>query len=103
MTAERPKATSPNLAAGAENPATVYQRTTDLTPDPAVGPPLLAPPDAATPLPTAFGRYSVLRALGSGGFGVVYLGHDSQLDRPVAIKVLHAGSATSQPERERFL
>src|SRR6202011_109480 len=42
-------------------------------------------------------------ALGSGGFGAVYLGHDTQLDRPVAIKVLHAGSATSQAEGEQFL
>ncbi|HZY89497.1 MAG TPA: protein kinase, partial [Gemmataceae bacterium] len=33
----------------------------------------------------------------------MYLGHGTQLDRPVAIKVLHAGSATSQADGERFL
>jgi serine/threonine protein kinase/tetratricopeptide (TPR) repeat protein len=38
--------------------------------------------------PAAFGRYVVQRALGAGGFGAVYLGHDTQLNRPVAIKVL---------------
>ena len=104
MTAERREAVSPNLAGGAENPATVPQQTTDLTPDPADGPPTASasPADAAAP-PAAFGRYQVRRALGAGGFGAVYLGHDSQLDRPVAIKVLHAGSATSQAEGERFL
>jgi serine/threonine protein kinase/tetratricopeptide (TPR) repeat protein len=39
---------------------------------------------------SSFGRYEVRRTLGVGGFGVVYLGHDTQLDRPVAIKVLRA-------------
>src|ERR1700732_4436294 len=82
----------------------VSQRTTDLTPKPADAPATMpAPPNAAVSPPAAFGRYQVRRALGSGGFGAVYLGHDSQLDRPVAIKVLRAGSATSQAESERFL
>ena len=45
-------------------------------------------------LPVAFGRYQVRRALGAGSFGAVYLGHDTQLDRPVAIKVLRTGSAS---------
>jgi serine/threonine protein kinase/predicted ATPase len=36
----------------------------------------------------AFGRYVVRGLLGTGGFGVVLLGHDTQLDRAVAIKVL---------------
>jgi serine/threonine protein kinase/predicted ATPase len=105
MTAERREAVSPNPAGGAGNPATVCHQSTDFTPQPAVGgssagSELLAD---AVALPDAFGRYQVSRALGSGGFGAVYLGHDSQLDRPVAIKVLHASSATSQPEGERFL
>ena len=33
------------------------------------------------------GRYEVRRALGQGGYGRVYLGYDSDLDRLVAIKV----------------
>src|ERR1700685_4172960 len=41
--------------------------------------------------PAAFGRYEVRRTLGAGSFGTVYLGHDAQLDRPVAIKVLRGG------------
>ncbi len=33
------------------------------------------------------GRYTVLGLLGKGGFGRVYLAHDDDLNRPVAIKV----------------
>src|SRR3954465_3644759 len=37
--------------------------------------------------PCKIGRYRVIRRLGQGGFGRVYLAHDDDLDRPVAIKV----------------
>jgi hypothetical protein len=37
--------------------------------------------------PAKIGRYRVARVIGQGGFGRVYLAHDPDLDRDVAIKV----------------
>ena len=47
-------------------------------------------------------EYSVLRLLGRGGMGFVYLGYDPALDRPIAIKVLTPELATAAIEK-RFL
>jgi hypothetical protein len=49
------------------------------------------------------GTYSVERELGRGGMGTVFLARDVSLDRPVAIKVLHAKLAVREELRERFL
>lgn len=58
-----------------------------------------APVEQAPPRepPRRIGRYRVERCMGKGGFGLVYLAHDEQLDRPVAIKVPHP-SLVSRPE-----
>ncbi len=42
--------------------------------------------DATSFAPQSFGRYTLLRLLGKGSMGSVYLAHDSELDRNVAIK-----------------
>jgi len=41
------------------------------------------------------GRYEIRDVLGSGGYAVVYLAHDRQLDIDVALKILRADRATS--------
>jgi len=58
---------------------------------------------AAHPLPERFGRYRVIRLLGSGGFGQVYRGRDDELDRPVAIKVPNPERIARPEDVEEYL
>jgi hypothetical protein len=53
--------------------------------------------------PERLGRYHILRELGRGAMGTVYLAHDSQLDRPVALKVPQFTAADGPEMRQRFL
>ena len=50
------------------------------------------------------GRYAVLRRLGAGGMGVVYVAYDEQLDRKIALKLVHPGhhdpDASARSRRE---
>src|SRR5262245_47475887 len=59
--------------------------------------------DAPAAVPRSFGRHEVCRVLGQGGFGTVYLGHDTQLNRPVAIKVLRGDSDMPREATDQFL
>jgi hypothetical protein len=48
------------------------------------------------------GRYDIERVIGHGGMGVVLKAHDSELNRPIAIKLLAGHLAHVGAARERF-
>lgn len=58
--------------------------------------------DAAGPPPLQIGRFRIVRELGRGGMGVVYLAHDTQLDRPIALKVPRGKHDPNSRALERF-
>jgi eukaryotic-like serine/threonine-protein kinase len=70
-------------------------RTFDVVVQPIVRP--------SVPLPARIGRYAIQKLLGSGGFGRVYLGHDEELDRPVAIKVPREDRLATRRDQDEFI
>ena len=90
--------------------------TASVTPDTRAGPSIeervagavREKPDPEPPGDTGmkFGRYRVLREVGRGAMGVVYLARDDRIGRNVAVKVLHLDPRLSEEEKreisERF-
>lgn len=61
-----------------------------------------APPEAPDELGRLAG-FRILKLLGSGGMGAVFLAEDVQLRRPVALKIIHRNFAAHSEASERFL
>ncbi len=52
---------------------------------------------------TRFGHYEIIRQIGIGGMGEVYLARDQKLDRPVAIKILNERFSADDSNLKRFV
>ena len=68
-------------------------------------PPPAAPPSETVPgLPDRLGPFKLVKPLGRGGMGVVYLAEDTQLGRKAAVKVMRPEMTAYDPRAyERFL
>ncbi len=51
----------------------------------------------------SIGHYDLLRKLGAGGSGVVFLANDTQLQRPVVLKMLQRGTLSEEEMRRTYL
>ncbi|MDB2687542.1 protein kinase [Mariniblastus sp.] len=58
--------------------------------------------EQTTELPKEFGDYKIVRPIGYGGMGSVYLGRHAKLDRQVAIKILAKHQRWNDVMHERF-
>jgi hypothetical protein len=61
-----------------------------------------APLTSTTAEVRSLGRFQLLGQVGMGAFGAVWRARDPQLDRLVALKLLHPGLVSSAADRERF-
>jgi serine/threonine-protein kinase len=63
---------------------------------------MIGHPSTGKPVLTRLGKIEIVRLLGQGSMGEVYVGRDPVLSREVAIKVIHTSAGLGPQARERF-
>ena len=61
-----------------------------------------APSGPLKELSGRIGKYDIVKPLGKGAMGIVYLAHDTILERDVALKVMVASIADDPELKQRF-
>src|SRR6185369_2732041 len=91
----------PGLTKTAISAISTLRPDPNLAPEQALGSLPPSPPELE--LPERIGRYQILRLLGRGSFGQVFLARDTELDRMVAVKVAHSNLIRKPADAESYL
>jgi serine/threonine protein kinase len=100
----RLRAASPELGAAVESLIAAHERPDSFIDSPAyeLGDSITTPPPALV-AGQLVGHYQIVRPLGKGGMGEVYLADDTKLDRKVALKLLPAEYTNHKERLRRFI
>ncbi|MGZ8393189.1 MAG: serine/threonine-protein kinase [Nitrospira sp.] len=85
-----------------EEEATVTEALSNSNPGSATPARSTTPPVARAGMPAALGRYHVVKELGRGAMGVVYLGKDPTIQRFVAIKTMRLDEIDNEEDLKEF-
>ena len=91
------------VAAGRGAPTTPLPKGTKTVPTPSHPPRSKSQRMLEQLREATLGDYEILAELGSGGMATVFLAHDLQLDRRVAIKLMHPALVSGEGMVERFI
>jgi serine/threonine protein kinase len=102
---ERLRTSNPDLGAAVASLITAHEGSDALIDAPAyeAAAELIAEPPPALVAGQLVGHYKIIRPLGKGGMGEVYLAGDTKLDRKVALKLLPAEFTNHKDRLRRFV